>query len=123
MDASFLNEITSVGNAKIDSQHQHFMSLLNGLSDDNADSLESIIDELVQYINYHFDTEEALLGKANYPHLKEHQGLHAALVGQVAEMLGKLHERNLEINEVKQQLTQWYLNHICIEDMKFKEYM
>lgn len=113
----------AIGNIFLDEQHYHFLTLIDNLQVTNGDILDSVIEELTAYINYHFETEEDLLESVNYPYLEEHKKKHLHFVGLVGKMVGDIHVGTIDVEQVKKCLTNWFLEHICIEDMKFKEYL
>lgn len=118
-----IDEKHSVGNFVLDEQHQHFVSLIESLSDSHEGALQSVIDELFEYIRYHFEDEERMLRDVDYPLLEEHIVQHGRFVKFVILMTDKLQQKTLQVDEVKTLLIEWFVNHICVEDMKFKEYI
>lgn len=118
-----LDETTSVGNFIMDEQHQHFILLVENLDDTNYDILRPVLNELQEYINYHFSAEEDLLEDVQYPLLEEHKAQHLEFVELVSQMVGKLEMQLLTMKEVKEGLMAWFFKHICVEDMKYKEYL
>lgn len=114
---------TSVGNFILDEQHQHFISLIENLSETDDPIPQSLIDELFSYIKYHFSAEEKMLQDVNYPHLHEHIVQHGKFVTFTVSLMDKLKDRALKSSEVRARLIEWFVEHICTEDMKFKEYI
>lgn len=118
-----IDKKTTVGNFILDEQHQHFISLIDNLSDTDDPISQSLIDELFSYIKYHFSAEEKMLQDVNYPDLHEHIVQHGKFVNYVVLMTDKLKDKSLKASEVRSRLIEWFVDHICIEDMKFKEYI
>jgi len=111
----------NTGIAIIDEQHRGIISTINSLyhfiqNGHGEDILESTILIMEQYINIHFQTEEALLRKANYLKYDEHILLHR----KWSERTKMLTLKNVnEPAEVLKFLKQWWMEHINIEDRKY----
>jgi len=113
----------------IDEQHQGLLDLLNGLHCHTEEDLaerreefEALLDKLINYINVHFSTEEAMMREAgivdNGPHLEEHRKFTEEVGGFAKDFYTM---DLLEFQEVKEFLVKWYENHIMITDMKYVE--
>ncbi|NPA45576.1 MAG: bacteriohemerythrin, partial [Chlorobi bacterium] len=75
------NETYSVGNAEMDKQHKKLIEIINKLfksfKDGNAQEiLHEILQEMIDYANYHLNSEEKLLYKYDYPEKEKHEKLH-----------------------------------------------
>ncbi|MDE2030442.1 MAG: hemerythrin domain-containing protein, partial [Alphaproteobacteria bacterium] len=62
----------TVGVAEIDAEHKKLVALLNEVYDAHEaggghDAVSRVLDELVQYVDYHFKHEEGLFIRARYP--------------------------------------------------------
>ncbi len=75
--------IYSVGNYELDNQHKKILSLcrqsIDGIDENSREGIISfhlILNDLVEYADRHFKTEEALLAASGYPlsvqHIEEH---------------------------------------------------
>ncbi|MBT3386965.1 MAG: bacteriohemerythrin [Desulfobacula sp.] len=74
-----------IGLKDVDDQHRRLVELINAFSDslssteDDADGLERLFQELLEYTQYHFEEEETLMQEINVdtrhytPHVEEHQ--------------------------------------------------
>lgn len=68
------NKDLSVNVAEIDEQHHNLVDLINDLyeamkKDQSTKILDNIIISLIDYSVVHFNTEESILKKFNYPDL------------------------------------------------------
>ena len=115
----------SVGIEEIDKQHQKIVLLLNTLYDalkerKEKNQLESILNELVEYTNYHFEFEEELSEKCsntdNITHIQEHNDLRE----QVMNFNNNI-KAGKEVNaqEIIKFLIDWLTKHIMISDKEF----
>ena len=63
----------SVGVKQLDEQHEKLLQLINDLSSENPDNsikrCFAILNELINYAQLHFSTEEALLEQHHYAQL------------------------------------------------------
>jgi len=109
----------------IDQQHRQLVKLLNDLAHQyvyglDPDQLEHIIDGLVDYAAYHFDTEEALWADvfAGDEWFARHQRSHSSFVEKVRAMQREAaHTTNLSsIDDLLSFLVSWLAHHILHDD-------
>jgi len=119
----------SVGVKKIDEQHKKMLSLVSKLKEilyevDNTDSIKSLIQELVDYGRYHFDTEENYFEQTNYPDKLIHQSYHNDYNEKILEFQNKFsEEKTIKIAfEISDFLEEWWITHIKYEDMKYVDW-
>ncbi|MBT3196526.1 MAG: hypothetical protein HN344_02285 [Gammaproteobacteria bacterium] len=124
----------SVGHSHMDSHHKHLIDLVNSLVELNDQialagaptsphitEYQKIVVAISNYINLHFSVEEALLQSVNYPYLHEQTMAHSQYVDAVA---GFYVESDIaQLSEVVAYLGSWVINHILIEDMKYKDFV
>jgi hemerythrin-like metal-binding protein len=74
----------SVGVDEIDIQHMQLVQLINGLHDnilagEAVETMEKVLDRVIDYTAFHFETEEKLMNQHGYPasdvHIEEHRKL------------------------------------------------
>lgn len=113
----------------IDEQHKKLVALINELHEamkagKAKDKLGSILNDLVNYTVYHFQTEETFFKKTNFPESADHQKKHNDLVAQVKEVKEKFDSGSYVLAaEVMNFLKDWLLNHILKSDKKFGEFV
>jgi hemerythrin len=121
----------SVGIKLIDKQHQELINMTNELfasclmGDEAARRFfKKVIQGAVDYINFHFSTEEKMFVLVNYPqaaaHKKEHETFVAEVVKQVKDFEAG---RKFVPNAFARFLKNWVLTHIVISDKKYSEYI
>jgi hemerythrin-like metal-binding protein len=120
----------SVNIPKIDEQHKKFMSIINELHDalmidqDPKDVIERIVNELVDYTDYHFKTEEHWFEQHNYPDKEAHKDQHDKLRNQVYKLRDDFVANRIEIDlSVLSFLTEWLVEHILTSDMEYSPYL
>lgn len=123
------NESYSVKVAICDSQHKKLFEIINELADAmrsgrGQDVVSKTVTELLDYTNTHFQQEEALLKKTNYPQLAPHQEQHRKFVADI-EALQKQPKQGHAANSVQvlNLLRDWLLNHIQKVDKQYSEYL
>lgn len=114
------------GIPEVDDDHRRLVGLINDLDDALAEGGEfgrigGIIDALVDYADYHFSREEAMMARAGFDDLAEHAVSHADFghfLGQLVGgcILSPSRETALQIHEYLQD---WLVDHILAEDMKY----
>lgn len=116
------------GVAPIDEQHQHLVDLINILYDlikqgKDQDKLQIILEELVAYTYYHFESEEIYFEEHHYILREEHANAHEGFKSQV-----KLMRLNYQGDDPREGikllsfLKEWLTEHILKVDVgAFKE--
>jgi hemerythrin-like metal-binding protein len=118
----------SVGIAEIDNQHIHLIELINQfynafLEGRAATFIDTVYNEMINYTDYHFTTEENYLKKHNYPEIKEHTALHQSFIEKINVMLEEYKSGSLTISyDLMNFLRDWLLNHIKGTDMLYAQY-
>ncbi|MCL2441114.1 MAG: hemerythrin family protein [Treponema sp.] len=116
----------SIGNDDVDVQHQQIFDLLSSLvksCENGSDTaiLKDTLDFLVNYTCKHFNDEESLQIKYNYPEYEKHKQMHEDFKLTVA---GLVHQftasgSSLELNkDIKRIVVKWLIHHIISEDKK-----
>ncbi len=112
---------------EIDAQHQHIFSVFNRLSDAvqcSEDNYSAIIllREMNDYASSHFKTEEKLMARFAYKGLDSQIKQHSYYREQMILLSNAFETKNASAcTSLLQFLTDWLLNHILQEDMKFAE--
>ena len=117
------DELFSVGYPILDEQHKTVIGMINELIDlsstdySRADLLRILI-RMASYSSYHFGVEEALLKNIGSQHLDEQIQAHAEYAHKVSDLI--VNCTGEDLNKVLMFLVKWWVDHILIEDMKFK---
>jgi hemerythrin len=83
----------------------------------------TVIAEFVAYTEYHFEAEERLLRRHEYPEYDEHKEMHDDLASKAHSLKQAFDEGNTPTAiEVMLLLTNWLNMHILEEDRKYKPY-
>ena len=115
--------------AEIDRQHQKFTAMLDMLFEAieggrSLSTLSEILQGLVAYAGYHFDTEEQLMVKHHYPefgeHHKEHEAFRIKVAGFYKDFLAG--DETLASDVVK-FMTQWIADHVTNTDKKYGPFL
>lgn len=119
----------SVGNALLDAYHHIFFQAVDEMERaGQAQDLEALRDRLRFLLDYalmHFQSEEALLAKAEYPGLEEHQAAHQGFRTRIEGLLAQLDSdpSALDLPRLGEMARIWLREHILEEDMKFKPFI
>jgi hemerythrin-like metal-binding protein len=116
----------SVGIKEIDRQHGILVDLINrldyGLKNKiGKETMEDIVNYLVDYTVFHFGYEEKLLAEHGWPELTQHKAIHAAFVNKVASYQTQLKTRDvMDIAEsILGFLKDWLVDHILKTDKQY----
>lgn len=121
----------SCGITEIDNQHKKLFEIgarvyeTATLNDeyDHYDELTQILQELLDYTQYHFGYEEKLFIKYNYENITSHKFEHDFFI----KKLQKISKKDLEDNqgqtllEIVRFVADWITGHILDSDMKYRE--
>jgi hemerythrin len=120
-----------IGIPLIDEQHKKLIDMTNELylgclkGDDAAEAyFLKTIHEAVDYVRFHFSTEEKILERIKYPdfttHKKEHEDFAREIIQQVdAFQKGKKFVPNVFVR----YLRDWVLTHIAVSDKLYAKYL
>ncbi len=123
------NEAYAVDIVEIDDQHKKLVLLVNQLHDainigKGKEVLGSILNELIDYTHYHFQTEEKYFDMYNYPDTDIHKQQHKELVEQVIDLQKKFNSGEPVLTiDVLNLLRDWLNDHIVGSDVKFGPFL
>jgi len=122
------SQLYSVGYADIDEQHNKLIDLINvmffAFSEGNAEEkINDIVNELINYTQYHFDLEEKYFYKYKYPETEEHIEQHKSFVDAISKFKASLKEKKGNTHyEVFEYIKKWLVDHILVADMKYSKF-
>lgn len=124
------NNDMSVGVPSIDEQHKKLVSMINDLYEASQEGREvSVIKEtlgrLIAYTNEHFQYEEMLFDKTQYPKAQEHRSEHRALTQSVREMEERFQRENTKeaCQEMLAFLVRWLMDHTMGSDKLYSQHL
>lgn len=119
-----------IGVGVIDYQHRKLIRLIGDLqeyqnkTEFHDDVIDLILEELCEYTQYHFTTEEKLMKQISYISLDEHITKHKHFVKKINSLKDDFQARKPEaVQNLAVFLKQWLLNHIAKEDTQIKQYI
>ena len=119
----------SVNIVEIDRQHQKLAAMLDLLFEEIERGkpgrvLAEIVEELKAYSGYHFDTEEKLLTRFNYPEYEAHKKEHDVFRVKVLEFKRDLQEKKETLpGDVLKFMTHWLTDHVINVDKKYAPFL
>ena len=110
----------------IDEHHRGIVTIINSLyfgmqNKYEKDILSPIIEMMHDYTRIHFQIEEDFLKKIDFPNAKKHHDLHLELTSSLRK-LGRESVMGKDSLQFLTFLKQWWINHICSEDLHYKEH-
>ncbi len=118
----------SVGFEDIDKQHKKLIELINKmfekfLSKQADEIVKEVLDELIEYTQYHFDLEEKYFYLYKYPKAEEHTKIHQSFIAKVLEVKKDLIENKDDVKyEIYNFLKEWLSDHILGADMEYSKF-
>lgn len=120
----------SVGNWLLDNQHRVLLSLCEDaielVPEDNRRDMpdpgfRDAQDDLLFYIEEHFNTEERLLKRCGQSIYERHHKEHAYFWEMLREKLQEIANGEIGREEFRQFLTEWWSYHILQSDRSFSQ--
>ena len=121
----------SVNIPLIDAQHKELVRLTNMLykscfkgKDTSKQVFTEVLHGAVDYVGYHFSTEEKVMERVNYPGLSKHKTEHNDFVREVLRTVDEL-SKNANVNPLNfvMYLKDWILTHIAVSDTALGKYL
>ncbi|MFC1673864.1 bacteriohemerythrin [Pseudomonadota bacterium] len=121
-------EDMSVGCDALDNDHKILVQALNDFiealeNDDGVFVTDGIFSVLVDYTNFHFAREEAILEACGYDDIVNHKKTHEDLKEQLLDCRRRyMLNSNAELEEeIREFLYNWLQTHILVKDMDYKD--
>jgi hemerythrin-like metal-binding protein len=121
----------SVHVRKIDEEHKAFIDAVNNLHDALMEgSLRELrkardiaLDEMENYLQHHFESEEHFMDGIGYPDLPAHRKLHREFAGRIAGHRKDLKKGSLVLSsDLVKEMFEWFRTHIKVEDRKYADF-
>ncbi len=122
-------ECYSVGNERLDQQHQRLVAMINQLGEamdtgSERPALIKILNGLAGYTKTHFSEEERILEECGYPDLAEHREEHVVLNRQLADFYRDFYMTTRpQTAEVMAFLKGWLYGHIVEKDQRYSPFL
>ena len=116
----------------IDAQHKELIVMINRLHSasvsyggaEEIDTLTDVLLGLIDYIQYHFTTEEKHMILHEYPGYEAHHKEHSQFVAEVTSFSEAFQNGTKGLSEeVLYFLKEWYIRHITLSDVRFGVYL
>lgn len=117
----------SIGNSKVDKDHQKLVNIYNDLLDltnkgYSSNEFSRILSDMTDYTMFHFKKEETYMVSFSYPEFKNHRNEHVQMIYQVAMYNYELHNNGVDPYEILGFLKSWWTNHIKIHDGAYERF-
>jgi hemerythrin len=116
-----------LGISILDEQHRAIVATINSfnyaIQNDLGNSVLAPINSMIhEYTRIHFALEESYLSLCVYPEGKRHCSLHTKLL-QKLSVVGNESLWRQDPHHLLQFLKDWWIDHICVEDFLFRDYL
>ena len=124
-------DVLKIGHQTIDKQHKVLFEIANKVHDEvhkgfNTKIVIEAMNQLVNYAQNHFSTEENIIEQLGYPEdmLADHKDIHEKLIMDIFKLNEDIATgKQKSMYEIERFLTNWLVLHILIEDMKYKDHL
>jgi hemerythrin len=121
----------TIGIPIIDTQHKKLIDMANRLymacrgGDAAAKAFfREIVHEAVDYVRFHFSTEEKILERISYPDIAPHKKQHEDFVKEIIRQVQSFEEgKKFVPNLFVRYLRDWVLTHIAVSDRQYSDYL
>ncbi len=119
------NASYSVGVQELDEQHKELIRMINEMhyamnQDKGQEAIRSIVDQMFDYMELHFSTEEGYMEKYSYLGLPAHQKQHEEFRSKARDLRQRVAAGEFVLSfEIVQFLSTWLQNHIMVTDKKY----
>ncbi|MCL2792226.1 MAG: bacteriohemerythrin [Spirochaetaceae bacterium] len=116
----------------IDKQHKELVNLTNNLyqtcmgrdPDKVKDAFKKALQQMVEYVRFHFNAEVELLKRINYPDYPAHKAMHDELIGKILEAAQDYNSgKHFVPNSFVRTLKDWVFGHIAFHDKNYALYI
>ena len=113
----------SVNVSIIDNEHKKLIHIINtAIVAKKHKKFLNILDQILEYANNHFTTEESYLRKFNYSEYQCHRNEHVVFIEKMIYYKNRLLNGDEVANEILEYLKQWLVKHIQETSKKFTNY-
>lgn len=121
------NEEYRLGITQIDEQHKYLFEIVAQIANLDAltstkEELKAILGELSRYMNEHFNDEEVYMQRIGFPEYENHRKLHREIIEFVNTSVTNSPTLAMIRTKLKFIIKKALIDHIVIEDMKYKLY-
>lgn len=123
------NDVLSVGDREIDEQHQWLVEKVNSLHDSlitghDEDLTVTSLNDLLTYAWEHFETEERLFHRINFPDAEAHIAEHQRFAEKVSDYRTRfIAGEKLVFPGLLDFLAAWLTEHVRDMDQKYVPYL
>lgn len=117
-------EAYKIGQDEIDAQHQHLFELTNALmAADDVPTLRKIIMALYKHTREHFELEEALMRKHNFPGTEGHTNYHNSLLSRLNAISQEAGQGKVNKAAIEKLMSDWAIQHTQCDDALIAAYI
>jgi len=119
------------GIALVDTQHRELIKLTNQLyracfggNEAANNAFSEAMSRMVEYVRFHFSTEQEMLKRINYPDYQDHKAKHDVLIKDILHAAEEYKMgKKFVPNQFVRTLKDWIFSHIAITDKLYAYYI
>jgi len=117
-------EAYKIGRPDIDTQHQHLFELTRALmATDDLPTLRGLLMQLYKHTREHFELEEALMRKLNFPDTSAHTDGHNHLLSRLNVVCQEVGQGQVNKSAVDALMSDWALRHVAHDDAQLNVFI
>ncbi len=118
----------SIGVEEIDFEHRIFVKIIrkieNAIQKESSErKVERLIQELIKYASFHFQSEENIMMDIKYANIVDHKKQHEQLLTRLQLVLLEIEIGQHNIATLPVFLIDWFRNHTLEEDKKLSSFI
>ena len=109
----------SLNYEKMDKLHKEFLDIYNSVDLNSKESINSKAMELLEHTKIHFNEEEKLMDRYDYPRSREHKEVHNKVLSELKFFIDKSHSifgMNILKSYFAEKLPYWFDYHLASMD-------
>jgi hemerythrin len=114
------------GEAALDADHRILAALIEQLHDavetgQSRDVVASVVNVLTEFVEHHFQREEAIFAQAGYPDLQNHASLHRDIEVKIRAIRDRwiAGDRGALCEDMCGQIKKWLTDHVQVADNSY----
>ncbi len=119
----------STGIELIDNDHKKLIELINIFQEATEylieeNTIQSALDDLINYTKYHFSREEYLLQQNHYPSYSAHQEQHQKMIAKISQLSDEYtRDKTMALDHTVTFLKKWLKHHILHSDKDYVPFL
>lgn len=128
MQSIEFNDTSKMGYYLVDREHEMFVLIINRIvnaikNDGFHEYVESMVDELIKYAEFHFISEENIMVEMKYPDIVPHKKEHDDLLAKLRDRIFSRDYEFINLDYLIDYIKVWFSEHTEKFDKKLMQFI